>query len=314
MTANPILRTVPSLLTGGLALVLGACSSTGDAAANDRGDVRDVTIHAAPYGDVLDVEQLARELRGYDVVFLGELHDSLSGHRVMTELTAAILEGHPAPIVSMEMFERDVQDVVSAYVDGVVGREFFIAHARPWNVRVDEGTGSFDTSGYDAHYGPVVEMAKARDWDVIAANVPRRDARAVNRGENVDPQPSVYASPRLDLAPGRYRTEFDAVMQDMGGGHGSAHMDTSRMYAAQVLKDETMARAIARLYDRDAGNWPRVVHWNGRFHSDWGLGTVERLRALRPMLRIAVVSMARGDGSELARSDDPPAAWIIDVP
>lgn len=300
-----------------LPLLLGACSSI--AADRDRGDVRDATIRTAPNGEEIDVEQLAFELRHYDVVFLGELHDSHTGHILMTELTELLLDGHTTPVLSLEMFERDVQDLVTAYVDGRIDRETFLTNSRAWGARQDAETGAWDTSSYDMHYGPVVDLAKEHGWDVVAANIPRRDARAVARGEAPMRQPSVFASATVDLSDGRYKRIFFEAMgldEPSGGVHGhgdDSGMDAERFYAAQVVKDETMAHAIARVFERD-GPWPRVVHWNGRFHSDWGLGTVERLRERCPDVTIAVVSMERGDARALARSDDPPATWIIQVP
>ncbi|MDA8593039.1 ChaN family lipoprotein [Planctomycetota bacterium] len=64
-----------------------------------------------------------------------------------------------------------------------------------------------------------------------------------------------------------------------------------RFFAAQCIKDDTMAESIARRIACDPGDPPVVIHWNGRFHSDYGLGTVERLRSRQPDLNIAVVSM-----------------------
>lgn len=301
-------------LVGACALpfLLGACSSL----ASDRGDVRDAAIVTAPDGDAIGVEQLARELRRYDVVFLGELHDSETGHLLMTDLTERILDGHRAPVLSMEMFERDVQDLVTAYAQGRLDRETFVTSSRAWGASYDAEADAWDTTSYDTHYGPVVDLAREHGWDVVAANVPRRDARAVARGEAPMRQPSMFASPLVDLSDGRYKRTFyaDMGLDGDGGMHGhGGGMDAERFYAAQVVKDETMAHAIARLFERD-GPWPRVVHWNGRYHSDWGLGTVERLRERRPDLTIAVVSMERGDARAVARSEDPPARWIIDVP
>jgi uncharacterized iron-regulated protein len=262
---------------------------------------RDARLLEAGSGREVDVQEAARELARYDVVFLGELHDSAEGHVLMTELTTALLADHPAPVLSLEMFERDVQDLVTAYVDGRLSREEFLAASRPWG-------------DYDVHYGPIVDRARELGWDVIAANCPRPAARAIARGEHTPATASVFASSDLDVGPSRYREEFDAVMGEMGGGHDMTGM-LDALYGAQVLKDETMAESIARVFAHDGGRWARVVHWNGRFHSDHGLGTVERLARRMPHLSIAVVTMERGSGAtDLARSPDVPGLYVIQVP
>jgi uncharacterized iron-regulated protein len=62
-----------------------------------------------------------------------------------------------------------------------------------------------------------------------------------------------------------------------------------RYYLAQCVKDETMAESIARAR---GGVRPRlVVHVNGAFHSDFGLGVVERVRRRLPTARVVVVTI-----------------------
>ena len=68
---------------------------------------------------------------------------------------------------------------------------------------------------------------------------------------------------------------------------------TERFYFAQCLKDETMAESIARAHASGGagGRRPLVVHFNGSFHSDYGLGTAERAKRRMPGKRIVVLSL-----------------------
>ena len=67
---------------------------------------------------------------------------------------------------------------------------------------------------------------------------------------------------------------------------------TERFYFAQCLKDETMA---SQSPGRMRAAWPAagglVVHFNGSFHSDYGLGTAERAKRRMPGKRIVVLSL-----------------------
>ncbi len=65
--------------------------------------------------------------------------------------------------VSLEMFERDVQPSLDAYLGGTISEEEFLKASRPW-------------PRYATDYRPLVEFAKDRAWPVVAANVPRRYA------------------------------------------------------------------------------------------------------------------------------------------
>ncbi len=102
------------------------------------------------------------------MVFFGEEHDDPATHRVELALLRSLGERHGHIVLSLEMFERDVQPVVDEYLAGAIGHEEFLARSRPW-------------SAYMTDYHPLVELAKARGWPVVAANVPRPLASAVGR-------------------------------------------------------------------------------------------------------------------------------------
>lgn len=191
----------------------------------------------------------------------------------------------------MEMLERDSQRLVDMYLAGEIDREAFRTTARLW-------------PNYQEHYEPAVEFAREGGHDVLAANVYRPVASRVAR-EGLDSAiGEVWAAASVDASPGEYRDRFDAVMSGHGGMDGAV-MD--RFFAAQCIKDDTMAESISRRIACDPGEPPVVIHWNGRFHSDFGLGTVERLRSRQPDLNIAVVSMLTD--VQLSR---PLAAEVLD--
>src|SRR4051812_46681251 len=66
----------------------------------------------------VSLDQLADDLAARDVVFFGELHDNEAGHRVYAELARRLADRRPDLLISLEMFERDVQGVVSDYLRG----------------------------------------------------------------------------------------------------------------------------------------------------------------------------------------------------
>jgi uncharacterized iron-regulated protein len=238
------------------------------------------TIRALPSGGTVALPALADALAVYDVVFLGEMHDDAAGHRFKAALLEELGRRRPRLLLSLEMFERDVQVAVDEHAAGRMPEEAFLAAARPWPNHADA-------------YRPLLELARARRWPVVAANVPRPLASAVARGgmaalDTLPPERWRWFAARRECAPeGEYHRRFSDAMGGMAGhgGHGAA----DRYYAAQCLKDETMAESIVRA--REA--WPGwgVVHVSGAFHSDFRLGTVERLARRLPRARIAVVSI-----------------------
>lgn len=259
-------------------------------------------------GRWVEFATMADDLARYDVVFVGEQHDDPATHRLEETLLAELGRRAPGLLLSLEMFERDVQPLVDEHAAGRLPEADFLARSRPWR-------------NYAADYRPLVRMAAERGWPVVAANVPRPLASAVSRGglAALDTLPAsqerLVAVERRCAPQGEYFRRFDEAMEGMQGhGGDDPAVALVRFYEAQCVKDETMAESIVRA--RQA--WPgwRVVHFSGGFHSDYRLGTVERLARRLPDARIAVVAVvpvpdpAAADPAEHAARGD----YVVFVP
>lgn len=222
-------------------------------------------------GQELTLAALADELATRDVVFFGELHDNIVGHQVYGELAGLLAERRPDLVISMEMFERDTQGVVSDYIRDRIDEPSFLKHSRPWK-------------DYARDYRPLIELARARKSDVIAGNLPRPVAAKV---ASKDGSASQFL-PRFTTAPkDRYWELFVEAMKDHPGAEGSV----DRMYQSQCAKDDAMAEGIADYVNSNPHRQPLVVHCNGNFHSDYGLGTAARVAQRIPLAQQAVISM-----------------------
>jgi uncharacterized iron-regulated protein len=233
-----------------------------------------------------DFEAMLADLARADVIFLGEQHDDPNTHR----LEAAVLEGlarRRLPVVlSLEMFERDVQPALDAYLAGTVPEEEFLKGARPW-------------PRYATDYRALVEMARTRGWPVVAANVPRRIAADVAKSgrtaiDGLVTADRLLAARDLNCPRDPYFDRFAEQMaahQKPGAAGTPDAAATERYYWAQCVKDETMAESITRAVAKTDGRPGAVVHVTGAFHSDFGAGTAERVRRRLEGRRVAVVSM-----------------------
>ena len=281
-TAAPILL---ALLTG----CAGARTSTAPAPSSAEGTVAP-RIVAAASGRTITFAQMADDAAKADVVFFGEQHDDAETHRAELALLTAIGERRRTVVLSLEMFERDVQPLVDAYLAGGLSEADFRAQSRPW-------------PNYETDYRPLLELAKAKHWPVVASNVPRRLASMVSRKglaavDTLVPTDRAYVAQQLLCPKDQYYTNFVEVM---GGGHGAASAPatasaaspmsgmTDLFYEAQCIKDETMAESIVRARDK-AGPQSIVVHFNGSFHTDFGLGTAARVTRRVPGVKSVVVS------------------------
>lgn len=282
---------LPLLLAACAALSLSACGSLGTGHAWRAVDTAT--------GARVDLEAMADALAEADVVFLGEEHDNDVGHALQLELCERLGARRPLAL-SFEMFERDAQDQLDLYLAGAIPEERFLARARPW-------------PNYAQHYGPGVELAKERGWPVLAANCYRPLAARVSREGLGSVAGDPWAARDVRAEAGEYRDRFVASMGDHAADLGSRMDD---FFAAQCLKDETMAESIARFLAEAGDEPPLVVHWCGKFHSDHGLGTVERLARRRPDLALAVVTTVSTEdtGRELSEDEQRAGRYVWLVP
>jgi Uncharacterized iron-regulated protein len=217
----------------------------------------------------------------YDVVFLGEMHDDSVGHAIQAEIfRTAVNEfaGKRRVTLSLEMFERDVQTVLNEYLADQITETHFLLNSRPW-------------PNYKTDYRPLVELAKEKKLDVVAANAPRRYVNMVSRGGR-EPLNGLSAEARTWLPPlpfaeasEAYSKKFRALMSNSG----EAAMGIDNILNSQSLWDASMAFWISESLKKNKGSL--VVHLNGGFHTESRLGTVEHLMRYNPQARALVITM-----------------------
>ena len=255
-------------------------------------------------GAFSDFETMLADLSRADVVFVGEQHDDPNTHRLERQLLEGLARRRSGLVVSMEMFERDVQEPLDHFSMGHTSEADFLQVGRPW-------------PRYVTDYKPLVDLAVAHDWPVVAANVPRAIAAEVSRSGAAVLQTKSDADKRLfarDLTCPTDDDYFHRFAEAMGGhppagapGQDAASPEETlhRFYAAQCLKDETMAESIAQAWQAAAisGARPLVVQFNGAFHSDFSEGTAERTIRRLPGKRVAVLSILPVDNIDTPSPD-----------
>ncbi len=266
-----------------LVLAAAGCRSAGEGAVDSR--VVD------PEGRTVAFEAMLDDLAEADVVFLGEEHDNDVGHRLQLEALRGLAARRADVIVTLEQFESDVQTPLDLYLAGAIDEALFLSASRPWG-------------NYVEHYRPIIEFAREHDLSVVAANIPRPLARIV-------------AYEGLDAVDGRSWVPWSTWTQEpeyaarFAGAMGRTHMAEDdvalqRWFSAQCIKDARMAQSIALAWRRarTRGERPLVVHLCGKFHSDYGLGTVSRLKRRQPTLDVRVVGMESGGDLERDLDED----------
>lgn len=294
------------MLIPSLFLAVGALAASTGPSAVDTSRWTPHRVYHAASGAFSDLESLALAASKVDIVFLGEQHDDPGTHAMQRAILESVSRRRGDVMLSLEMFERDVQGAIDAYVRDWISEDSMLAVSRPW-------------PRYATDYRPLVEYARAKGWPVVAANVPRPIAAAVARG-GLEVLDTLAAADRrlygreISCPDDRYRVNFFGAM----GGHPSgadsveAARRMQRYYLAQCIKDETMAESIVIAREATGGS-RLVVHVNGSFHSDYGDGTAERVRRRLPAAKTLVVTavpVADLDAIDPSQDRDR-ADWIV---
>jgi uncharacterized iron-regulated protein len=253
-----------------------------------------------------------------ETLLVGEEHDDVVGHQVEAEILVRATQrvgplsdrtNTRTVILSLEMFEWDVQSILDEYLADLITEDQFKSSARPW-------------PKYDSDYRPMVEFARAHGLPVIAANAPRR---YVNRVSRLGPEAlsDLPESARAFLPPlpyprpsEEYTAQWDALMAemmaDMAAEEDSAAArhpeeegpeeddgdpetslppthDMGNALHAQALWDAAMGRAVSEALGVHLG--ALVIHYAGSFHVEKGTGILERIRDYRPGARVVTVVM-----------------------
>lgn len=245
-------------------------------------------VYQSSSGTFVPFDSLVAAATRAQLVFFGEQHDDPETHFAEFALAEALgRTSHPV-ILSLEMFERDVQPVVEDYLTGRIGEHDFLAKSRPWE-------------RYVTDYRPLIQLARARGWKVVAANVPRPIAASVSRKgraalDSISAESRAFFARDLQCPRDDYFTRFAQEMKGHSAGNPATQSDTAglgamtvRFYEAQCVKDETMGESVAAAL-QGAPHGAIVVHYDGAFHSDFAQGTVARAVRRAPNAKILVIS------------------------
>jgi uncharacterized iron-regulated protein len=239
-------------------------------------------VFASASGERIEWKSLGAALAKVDVVFLGETHLDDTTHRVELAVLEELLRVRSNEVVlSLEMFERDVQPALDAYCKGEIDEATFLQRSRPWG-------------NYQSDYRPLIETAKAAGIPIVAANFPALLRRKLGMGGGKDAISKLSADERAFMpetilpASDAYWQRVDrATRGHMGGAPGTTE---ERLYDGQNLWDNAMGDAVAKAHRSHPGKV--VLHVAGGFHTAYRDGTVKQCMARAEGIKIATVAIA----------------------
>lgn len=254
-------------------------------------------------GAEVSLQTLLEDLSGADAVFLGETHLDDVTHRTELEILRGLADRTANRVVlSLEMFERDVQSHLDRYLAGEIDEPTFLAHARPWG-------------NYRTGYRPLIELARERGLPVVAANFPA-PLRFKIRGsrENWDAltdEERRFVPRELHPNSELYWGRVDQATRGhahMGGGGSRTPED--RLLDGQSLWDNAMGESVADAVRAHPDHI--VLHVVGGFHVRDREGTVSQTLVRAPETDVRVVQISpRFDLAEATAAASHPDDFVV---
>lgn len=259
---------------------------------------RSLTIRDGRTNREMQWPEFVESLSAADVVFLGENHTDETTHRVQLALYEALLRQRDHQVVlALEMFDRDVQPHLDAYLAGEMEEAEFLEQSRPWG-------------NYRTAYRPLIEQARTVQRPVVAANFPRPILRRIAfEGPEILqdlPEEEQHLVPQTLLPNSEaYWRRAENAMR----GHRGMIRDSDRLHSTQSLWDNSMGESCALALDR----WPGhlVLHINGDFHSAYWEGAVHQLKQRKPDASIQTVSIVPVPNPAVAEVRGAPTADFV---
>jgi uncharacterized iron-regulated protein len=228
------------------------------------------TAAGAPLADLLQASPTR------PLVLLGEVHDNAVQHALRLQAFEALLATGARPALLLEQFDRERQaDLDHARTQPSADADALIAAAAPASAR-----------WHWPFYKPFIAQALRHGLPIVAANVSRADARRVV-AEGLQVMSFDERVPPDILA-----AQAEIIVASHCGAVDAAQ--GLRMAAAQVARDQFMARLVERHADRG------VVLLAGNGHVRRDLGVPRWLSEPLRARVLAIGLLEEGDGSHNA--------------
>ncbi len=235
----------------------------------------------------IKLDDIANDMANYDVLFFGEEHNDSVTHYLEHKLFELLFQKFSVnTTLSLEMFDRDVQTTMNEYLKGDIRERNFLKDTRVWNNYRD--------------YKPMVEFAKKNNLDIVCANAAGRYTNLVGRkGQEAlmaltEESKENFAPLPYDTASGKYYEKLIALTSHSSSTDTSKKampvmaMGAFNLILSQSLWDATMAYSIVEYWKKHKQN--KIMHVNGRFHSDEGFAVVTQLKKYKSKIKSLIIS------------------------
>lgn len=300
----PIRFVRPVVISLSLSLLMAGCAGL-PAFMQDSDEITD-TLCPAPGEWVMagnpqpvSTAALLARIEENSIVLLGERHNSREDHQWQLHLLAALNGRHPNMAVGYEMFVRDQQPPLDAWVAGDIDDDQLLQQA-DWNRHW-----SMDFTLYEA----LLRFNRLQQVPASALNVLRELVRRIGQ----EGWEAVPAQERYGITPAvEPQEEYRAFLEKIASQHGheaASEEDVIAFIRAQGVWDRAMAEGLA---DLQASGYGPVAGIIGRGHMENGHGIPHQLADLSAAPVWVLLPWREGD--DCLGPDSVPADALYGLP
>lgn len=233
----------------------------------------DISLFRVSDRTIVSYEEMIRDVREANLIFVGELHDNESHHKSQLDLITGLNRLKIPIAVGLEMFAAKSQNELDRWVNGDISIDNFIkAYYKNWNV-----PWVFNNA--------IFLYLRNNKIPAIGLNIPKEVSEKIDRfgfsslsiKEVEEYFPRVVCNVEekyLDYIKRAYRA------------HENSKMQFSHFCEAQLLRDKTMAWNITEFLRKNPSK--TIIVFMGASHA-WKRGVPEQTRNLFKELRYRVI-------------------------
>lgn len=241
--------------------------------------IENVKIVETSTSKEIDFYDFSQKILVYDIILFGEKHDDEFTHKLESITFESMFKNNKKIALSLEMFEKDVQNILDSYLKNEITESEFLQSSRPW-------------PNYQTDYKPLIEFARENKIPVIASNIPRKFASIISKSgkdslyktENIK---DLFFEPVVDLQ--SYKERFFEFMSSIMPTSPMGNLNKENTYISQLFKDATMAGSIKNFLN--ANKDYKILHICGEFHSNYHLGIYSQLEKMLPDRKIVTIAI-----------------------
>ena len=214
-------------------------------------------------GKAVSFPDLIDQLKGIDVIFVGEVHNNPEHHLIQVQLLQTLLaRDTPPPAVAMEFFDTTRQPVLDQFTNGDLDEATFLEQV-DWK----------NSWRFPYHlYRPLLWASREKGTTILGINAPNRVVGKVAKSglSSLTAEERNQVAKNIELGDADHREYLSGIFKQHQFHHKGGMGNFDHFYQAQCVWDETMAETIAD-YMKAKGGKMVVFTGNGHIINKFGI-------------------------------------------